>query len=102
MISTTSRPLTFATALGGVLSFLALIAGITVLIEDVILPDPLGWKFTGSAMLGILITFLTGLILLSQGIMGLYLASVYREVAARPLYLIDSSRSVVHHEEHGE
>lgn len=69
--------------------------GVTVFIEQIIMRDPLGWNFTGTAGLAILIVFLVGLLMVSQGIVSLYLASIHRESRRRPVYIVDSSRSII-------
>lgn len=43
---------------------------------------------SGTALLAIFLLFLVGIILISQGLMALYIAQIYREVANRPLYII--------------
>jgi len=48
----------------------------------------LGW-----ASLTVLITFLSGVILLSIGVLGIYVAKIYTEVQGRPLYLIRQARN---------
>ncbi|MDR0433002.1 MAG: glycosyltransferase family 2 protein [Bifidobacteriaceae bacterium] len=92
--SSSSTPLRFPAMIGTLLAAVAFVTGLAVLIQQVILGDPLGWDFTGTAMLGLLITFLTGLILVGMGIMSLYLAAIHREVVGRPLYLVDQDRSI--------
>ena len=69
--------------------------GFVVIIEQLILNDPMHWHFTGTAMLGVLILFLVGIILMSQGIMALYISAIHRENKHRPLYVIDYSHSVI-------
>lgn len=46
------------------------------------------WQPQGYASLVVLITFLSGVLLLFLGIVGEYVARIYEEVKARPLYLI--------------
>lgn len=77
----------FITAASGLL-------GLSVIIEQILLRDPLGWKFTGTAMLSILILFLVGIVLLSQGIAALYIAHIHNQSKRRPLYVIDRDASV--------
>jgi glycosyltransferase involved in cell wall biosynthesis len=75
------------TALSGVL-------GITVIIEQLLLHDPLGWKFTGTAMLGILILFLVGILLTSQGVVSLYISHIHNQSKRRPLFVINHKNSI--------
>lgn len=87
------KPLFAFGYIGAVITFLAFVAGLTVIIEQLIMNDPLGWNFTGSAMLGILVTFLVGLILTAQGVVTIYLSHIYVQAQGRPLYVIDRKNS---------
>jgi hypothetical protein len=44
---------------------------------------------TGSAMLGIFIVFLVGIILSCQGLMAMYISRIYEESKDRPLYVVE-------------
>ena len=93
IVSLSPRPLYLLGYLGVILTVLALVVGITVIIEQLLLGDPLAWKFTGTAMLGILLLFFVGIILISQGILAIYISHIHTESKRRPLYIIDRSRS---------
>jgi hypothetical protein len=93
IVSLSPRPLYLLGYLGVILMVLALIAGITVIIEQLLLGDPLSWKFTGTAMLGILLLFFVGIILISQGILAVYISHIHTESKKRPQYIIDKARS---------
>ncbi len=93
-ISSSPKPLYLFAYLGVFISSLSLILGISVIIEQLILGDPLHWKFTGTAMLGILIIFLVGILLMSQGIISLYISSIHNQTKERPLYVINRRKSV--------
>jgi dolichol-phosphate mannosyltransferase len=97
-----NAPLYFFGYLGAVISVLSFLLGVIVFIEQVILGDPLAWKFTGTAMLAILIIFLVGLMLTSQGIMSLYVSLTYAQSKGRPLYVIDYDNSIGIIKESGE
>jgi dolichol-phosphate mannosyltransferase len=88
------RPLYIPIVIGAALAIVAFITGVAVAVEQLFLGDPLEWDFTGTAMLGILITFLCGLILTCLGIVALYLAAVHEDTLGRPLYLVNSKRSI--------
>jgi dolichol-phosphate mannosyltransferase len=94
LVSLSPTPLYLFGYLGVLITILSFLLGGTVLIEQLILGDPLHWKFTGTAMLGILTLFLIGLVLISQGVMSLYLSNVHGQSKRRPLYVIDYSDSV--------
>lgn len=68
--------------------------GIAVIVEQVLLGDPLGWRFTGTAMLGVLILFLVGILLTSQGIVSLYISHIHNQSKRRPLYVINHKNSL--------
>jgi dolichol-phosphate mannosyltransferase len=70
------------------------VLGLSIIIEQILLRDPFGWRFTGTAMLSILILFLVGIVLLSQGITALYVAHIHNQSKRRPLYIIDRAASV--------
>lgn len=44
----------------------------------------MGWDISGSAMVGILVTFLVGLLLVAQGILAVYLSHIYVQAQGRP------------------
>lgn len=92
-VSLTSRPLYMFGYLGGAITICAFLLGVTVGIEQIILGDPLHWKFTGTALLAIVILFLVGIVLLSQGMLSLYVSFILSQSKGRPLYVIDYSHS---------
>lgn len=93
-VSLSQVPLYFSGYAGLIITPLALVAGMFVVIEQLILNDPLGLQITGAGMLGILILFLVGLVLISQGLIALYISHIHAESQNRPLYIIDRSKSV--------
>ncbi len=92
-VSLTPTPLYLFGALGVLITIGSFVLGAAVLIEQIILDDPWHWKFTGTAMLGILILFLVGIVLMSQGILSLYISHVHNQSKRRPLYVIDRGDS---------
>jgi hypothetical protein len=44
-------------------------------------------------MLGMLMLFFIGIILISQGILAVYISHIHTESKRRPLYIIDESQS---------
>ncbi|HSX23951.1 MAG TPA: glycosyltransferase family 2 protein [Candidatus Saccharimonadales bacterium] len=100
-VSLTLAPLYVFGYLGVIITFLAFLLGSAVLIEQILLDDPWHWKFTGTAMLGILIIFLVGIVLMSQGILSLYISHLHNQSKRRPLYVIDYHASAGIRE-HGE
>ncbi len=61
---------------------------------EMLLHDPLHLHITGTAYLVMLVLFLLGMVLISQGITALYLSHIYTETQNRPLYIIDSENSL--------
>lgn len=93
-VSLSSVPLLFFGYIGVIITIGSGILGIALLIEQVILNDPLHWHFTGTAMLGTLILFLVGIVLMSQGMIAVYVSHIHTQTKRRPLYIIDERRSV--------
>lgn len=85
LLTYTLLPIRFVTFLGIAAALVSLAYALVVVLQ---------WLFTGSKLfpgLSLLVTeltFFSGCILLSLGIMGEYLGRVYREVLGRPRYLI--------------
>lgn len=93
-VSLSLVPLYIFGYIGVAITVLSGVLGLAVIIEQAILHDPLGWRFTGTAMLGILILFLVGIILVSQGILSLYVSRIHLQSKHRPLYIINHKRSI--------
>lgn len=93
-VSLTPAPLYIFGYLGIIITTISTLLGLAVLIEQVLLGDPWHWKFTGTAMLGILILLLVGIVLISQGILSLYISHMHAQTKGRPLYIIDYASSV--------
>lgn len=94
IVSVSPLPLYFFGIIGAIITPLSLILGTVVIIQDLLLDDPLGWKITGTAMLGILIIFLVGLVLMAVGMLSVYIWQIHIETKRRPLYIIDKERSL--------
>ena len=93
-ISSSPRPLYMFGWVGIFITSCSLLLGLTVIVEQLIMNDPLSWNFTGNAMLGILIVFLVGIVLLSLGLLSLYVSHIHTLSKRRPLYVIDRSKSI--------
>lgn len=92
-VSLSPTPLYLFGYLGIIITTTATLLGAAVLLEQVVLGDPWHWKFTGTAMLSILTLFLVGIVLISQGILSLYISHMHAQTKGRPLYVIDYSGS---------
>jgi len=93
-VSLTPKPLHLIGYSGIFITLASLILGVSVFIEQLLLGDPLRWKFTGTSMLSILTLFLVGIVLISQGIMSLYISHIHSQSKRRPLYVIDYAGSI--------
>lgn len=93
-VSLSAVPLFLAGYIGIFFMAVGLVVGLFVLVEQVLLNDPLALQVTGTAMLGILITFLVGVILSTQGLIGLYIARILGESQGRPLYVIREKTTI--------
>lgn len=87
MVSFSNRPLYISIGAGLALSIAAALYGSFLLVRHFIDPgnNPVaGWLSTMVAT-----AFLGGLILLNQGVLGIYLGRLYNQAKGRPLYVLD-------------
>ncbi|HEY4161237.1 MAG TPA: hypothetical protein VGM08_04200, partial [Candidatus Saccharimonadales bacterium] len=91
-ISLSISPLYITAYIGAVVLPLATLLGLGMLI-DWLLRDPLHLRATGSAYLTVAVLWLIGVLLVSQGIIGLYLSHIHTETQNRPLYIVDEANS---------
>lgn len=87
-VSLSAVPLFISGYIGVIFMSLGLVSGLFVFIEQLLLGDPLNIAITGSAMLGLLILFLIGIVLAAQGLMGVYISRLLAEGQGRPLYIV--------------
>lgn len=92
-ISLSTTPLVIFMWFGVVITIISGLVGLFDLIEEKLLGDPLGLSWASTTQLCLFITFLVGLVLISQGITSLYISHIYSEAQNRPLYIIDRKRS---------
>lgn len=92
-ISLSATPLVIFGWIGAFITFASLVLGIFVIVEQFIIGDPMGLNWTGTTCLSIFISFLVGLVLVSQAITALYISHIHAETQARPLYIIDRKNS---------
>jgi glycosyltransferase involved in cell wall biosynthesis len=88
-VSLTPVPLFLFGYLGIFITIFAVILGGSVVTEQVIFNDPWGWHFTGTAMIGILLMFLIGVVLMALGMLSLYVSHIHSQTKGRPLYVVD-------------
>lgn len=91
-VSHSLKPLYFAFYAGIVILPLSLLLGIFS-VGEMLIGDPLHLNITGTAYLVILVLFLLGVVLVSQGITALYLSHIHTETQNRPLFVVDMRNS---------
>lgn len=91
MVSLSISPLYATAYIGAVVLPASLLIGLGMLV-NLLLNDPIHLRATGSAYVMILLLFLVGVLLVSQGIIGLYLSHIHTETQNRPLYIIDGEQ----------
>lgn len=87
LISMSFIPLKMAGYLGIIITLVSGPIGLFIFFEKYLLRDPWHMSITGSATLGVILMFLVGIILICLGLITLYIANIYGEVANRPLYV---------------
>jgi len=85
-ISLSISPLYITAYIGAVVLPLSTLLGLGM-VGNYMLRDPLNLHATGGAYLMVLVLFLVGILLVSQGIIGLYLSHIHTETQGRPLYV---------------
>lgn len=93
VISLSISPLYITAYIGAIVLPISLLL-VLFMVGNWLLGDPVGLRATGSAYLGVFMLFLVGILLVSQGIIGLYLSHIHTETQNRPLYIVDEERSV--------
>lgn len=92
VISLSIAPLYATAYLGIVILPLSILLGLFMVI-DALAGDPLHVHATGSAYVMVLLLFLVGILMVSQGISGLYLSHIHAETQNRPLFVVDEKAS---------
>ncbi len=92
-ISMSTTPLVIFGYLGTIITILSFLLGVFVIIQQYVLGDPLGLYWNGAVQMAIFITFLIGLVLISQAISALYISHIHAEAQGRPLYIVDKKKS---------
>ena len=92
-ISLSISPLYLSAYIGAFVLPVSTLLGVGMVINALV-GDPLNLHATGGAYVLVLVLFLVGILLVSQGIIGLYLSHIHAETQNRPLYIIDKQRSV--------
>ena len=98
-VSLSVTPLIVFGYVGIFITISSFILGLFVIIQQYILGDPLGLYWNGAVQMAIFITFLVGLVLISQAITALYISHIHAETQNRPLYIVDRKKSINFNEE---
>ncbi|MBE5948864.1 MAG: glycosyltransferase [Lachnospiraceae bacterium] len=84
IVTFTTVPLVISSFMGIIFCAVAFLAVVFIIVRKCLFGDPVaGW-----ASLACIMTFLSGIQFLVMGIFGQYLAKMYLEIKARPLYLV--------------
>lgn len=92
-VSMTRTPLAIFGYLGLFITIVSLLLGLFILIQQYILGDPLGLDWSGAVAMCVFISFLVGLVLISQAITALYISQIHIEAKNRPLFVVDDDKS---------
>lgn len=84
IVAFSTTPLTVAISTGAIISFLSLCYGCYAIIKTL----AFGTTTPGWASTVCVITFLSGIMILFMGVIGLYLSKIYLEVKNRPIYIV--------------
>lgn len=88
VIAHSTRPLKFISLIGFIISSVSVIGTLFLVIEKYAFGDPMNLAVSGVAILALFLSFLVGVVLVCQGLLALYLESVYYETQNRPLYVV--------------
>jgi dolichol-phosphate mannosyltransferase len=87
-VSLSLLPLKLAGNLGIAITLISGVAGLYILLGKYFYRTPFASTFSDSENLAILLVFLVGIILMSIGLMALYIANIHGEVINRPMYVV--------------
>ena len=92
-VSMSTTPLVIFGYLGIFITISSFILGMFCIINQYILGDPLHLYWNGAVQMAIFITFLVGLVLISQAITALYISHIHAETQNRPLFIVSKKAS---------
>lgn len=87
-VSLSLLPLRLAGYLGTAITLISGISGLYILLGKYFFHTVFASTFSDAENLAIFIVFLVGIILMSIGLIALYVANIHREVIKRPMYII--------------
>ena len=86
-------PLKLAGYLGIIITLISLAVSLFILVQNYVLGDPLELGISGAALLAVMNLFLTGIMLMSLGLIALYIANIHEEVNDRPIYVVRQEKN---------
>ncbi len=89
MASTSRTPLVIFGYIGVFITITSILFGLFILIQQYIMGDPLNLDWSGAVAMSVFVSFLVGLVLISQSITALYISQIHTESKNRPLYVIE-------------
>lgn len=92
-ISLSTTPLVIFGYIGIFITVISLLLGLFCLIQQYILGDPMHLEWSGAVHMTIFVTFLVGLVLISQAVSALYISHIHAETQNRPLYIVNKKKS---------
>ncbi len=92
VVSMSLLPLKIAGYLGMGITVVSGLLGLFIFVENYLMHDPWDLNFSGPAILGVVILFLVGIILICLGTVALYIGNIHAEVSNRPLYIVRTKR----------
>jgi dolichol-phosphate mannosyltransferase len=95
MTSLSLRPLFIFAWIGGAITLASALLGLFLIIQQFILGDPLQLNISGAAMLGVFISFMIGLVLISQAILSIYISHIHTQTQDRPLFVVNERESKI-------
>ncbi len=93
LVSSSRTPLIVFGYIGVFITIVSLFLGLFILIQQYIMGDPLGLDWSGAVAMSVFVSFLVGLVLVSQAITAIYISQIHIEAKGRPLYIIDKKKS---------
>lgn len=93
LASSSRTPLVIFGYLGAFITIFSLFFGLFILIQQYILGDPLNLDWSGAVAMSVFVSFLVGLVLISQSMTALYVAQIHTEAKGRPLYVVNRRKS---------
>ena len=93
MVSMSRTPLVIFGYVGIFITVVSVIFGLFIVIQQYIMGDPLGLDWSGAVAMSVFVSFLVGLVLISQAITALYVSQIQVEAKNRPLFVVDKKNS---------